>query len=310
MAIINNSLFEKASGSVDNITYYMLKGQLVARYRNRTPTDPKTPAQLAQRNKLKFSAWAYDWLKYSLRNSINLAATNQFIQNYWCSEFIPYLQNLNPTTKQQAAALVSGRNYGSSTFATIDGVHAPIGEGVGSVTLLWSTNIVTAWSSSLMIILFAYNEAGEFELSERQITLAEWNNKKITLDNVSYGNWFYCASLYDSANLDTSNVSMLRLPPLGTNLSNLIATLPPSGTNILLNKFSPTVYEYNITATGKNTISFRPFCDSPTASLFVGGSPVSSGNAIAKTLQIGLNTILITVVDNGSTTTYTMYVTK
>lgn len=310
MARIDNIIFEKASGSVDNVTYYMLKGQLIARYRNRTPFDPKTPAQLAQRNKLKYAAWAYDWLKYSLRNSINLASENQYIQNYWCTEFMTYLQNQSPATKQLAASIVSGRNYGSSTFVTIDGIHAPIGVGIGSVILLWSTNVITAWSSSLMIILFAYNEAGDYELIERQITENEWSNKKITLENISYGNWFYCASIYDSETLNTSNVSMLRLPPLGTNLSDLKASLPPSSVDILSGKFNPSTYEYNIVAKNKNNISFRPYCTSVTANLFVGGSPVNSGNQITKSLIAGLNTILITVVDNGNTTTYTMLVTK
>lgn len=119
MAIIENVLFEKASGSVDNITYYMLNGQLIARFRNRAPYDPKTPAQLAQRNKISNAVFGYTYMKDWLQFIAPMVVAPRTLYNTYTSLFIPYYPNTKVMTLNELLSYLASSSIGSSNYCTI-----------------------------------------------------------------------------------------------------------------------------------------------------------------------------------------------
>ena len=119
MAIIESIILDQASGSIDGITYYMLNGQLVARSRNRTPYDPKTPAQMAQRNKLANSTFGYIYMKNWISNITPMVITPRTLFNTYTSLFTPLFSNERASNMNQLLTPLASANIGSSNYCTI-----------------------------------------------------------------------------------------------------------------------------------------------------------------------------------------------
>jgi hypothetical protein len=81
MAILDNVLIDSSRNKIGNIVTYWLKGQQIARAYNPSPYDPKTPAQVAQRNKIANTVLGYQTAKDWLINAFELRNLNETIYN-------------------------------------------------------------------------------------------------------------------------------------------------------------------------------------------------------------------------------------
>lgn len=86
MAVTQNTLIGRSSGSIGGVTFSTWKGINVAKSKATSVADPKTPAQLAQRYKMTAALRMYKQASEAINYGFTLAATgmsqyNAFVSN-------------------------------------------------------------------------------------------------------------------------------------------------------------------------------------------------------------------------------------
>lgn len=172
MAIIENILFEKASGSIDDITYYMLNGQLIARFRNRTPYNPKTPAQIAQRNKIYNSTFGYTYMKEWLNSITPMVIAPRTLYNTYTSLFVPCYPTTKVASLNELLNSLASTSIGSSNYCTITGFDL-----VGlDLTVYFSTDGLPFAAPTLIKIIATSDISTNWQEYVLSLSEVDWSN--------------------------------------------------------------------------------------------------------------------------------------
>lgn len=281
MAKFDSSLIYKANGSVGNVTMYQLNGQNVVRERNFHPYDPKTPAQLRQRQKLKTSAWAYNWLKPILLVTQSLAGADRQLQNYWCQQFIPITSANPPSSLPYAAYDVMNTNYGLGEVGTIEKVLVTTDNVTAPIWIKWQRSIDFAYSANLRIRIFRFTLSGDNKTSQFNMSLSQFEGEYIRINNMDGGDWNYAVVIYDSVTGACSNVCMTQTPPSEKPLlSGLRVYDVVRDTYLIDTDFDPLVFSYQRAAHLKRYFQFTPSWDNQDFIVTYAGSIIYSDNTI------------------------------
>lgn len=316
MAKFDSSLIYKANGSVGNVTLYQLNGQNVVRERNFHPYDPKTPAQLAQRQKLKNASWAYNWLKYFLNTTQEIAGAGKILQNYWSGVFTKVSPSSSAQSLPIAASYMTGQNFSGGTLGVLSKITYQQGSGIGIAQISFSKNIDVQWSENMRIKLFTWAESGENYTSQFNLTESMWNSSIIEIGFQHYGNFYHCVTIYDLSTNNSSNVCMLS-ETIDSTLLKLSNVIFKNGRNPI----QPTPYfnrdlnNYNLSYPASSTISLtliKEFQDQIVSVVWKGNIiPVIDGNCTLNISQNETNNLYIKVFNNENIANiYTVIITR
>lgn len=172
MAIVESVILDQASGSIDGITYYMLNGQLIARSRNRTPYDPKTPAQMAQRNKIYNSTFGYTYMKEWLNSITPMVIAPRTLYNTYTSLFVPYYPTTKVTTLNELLNSLTSTSIGSSNYCVITGFNL-----VGlDLTVYFNTDGLPFAYPTLIKIIATSDISTNWQEYILTLTESDWSN--------------------------------------------------------------------------------------------------------------------------------------
>ncbi len=120
MAIIDSIFLEKASGSIDNLTYYQLNGQQVVRSRNRNPYDPMTPEQLSQRARMSNAVFCYRFLKTWLVPTKPMIVGARTLYNQYTAMFTELFPTVKYTSLYTLLNYLTSTSIGNSNYCIVD----------------------------------------------------------------------------------------------------------------------------------------------------------------------------------------------
>lgn len=219
MAIIDSIALGKSKGSIGNVTFYQLNGQTVARYRNTTPADPKTIAQLNQRLGMKNTTKAFYLMKGWAKGMASIKVGKQTYYNRYTSIMINYFQKVNYSTTLDIlkGVLGGGAPVGNSIYVFRPELLET------EIRVPFDTNGL-AWESGWMIQLGVINDSeNSFDYVGEYITLSDWTNKYIDLPIIGSVNYKTFCYAYNAAAKKMSDISFqyLLTPTVEGAISNL-----------------------------------------------------------------------------------------
>lgn len=195
MAIVDSIALGKSKGSVGNVTFYQLGGQTIARSRNLTPYDPKTPAQLNQRlgvqnvvksfKLMKLWAKGFNSRKTGKKTYYNVF-TSLMIDVFPRVVFTSYLDVLKYPTKYQTG-------FGNTFYPA---------------QIVFQDNIIRMWLGigtspfyrGMMANLGIVNLTDDsFDFEEKEITLQDYYNGYIDFEKTVDASYISYSYIYNLA---------------------------------------------------------------------------------------------------------------
>lgn len=222
MAIIDSIALGKSKGSIGNVTFYQLNGQTVARYRNTSPRDPKTPAQLAQRQGISNTTSAFSLMKEWAKGLIAIKVGKQTYYNRFTSIMITQFSRLSYATPLDVikGTVGVGAGVGNSIY-----LLRP--ELVGSLIKIVIDKNNQAYKAGWVVNFGLIDESeNAFNSISKSLTLTDWNNGFIEFDVIGSLNYKTFAYAYNLAEKKLSDISIIPIeqPSAGAGIANLVFT--------------------------------------------------------------------------------------
>lgn len=205
MAVVESILLNKAKGSIGDVTFYELKGQVIARERNRSPYDPKTAAQLAQRAKMKNYVYLWQAFQYFLEFIKPLRLEKQSIYNWFCSQCLPLITNQVDATYTQIMQSLSDNTFGVTNTAYLTGLTA-----FEDRQEVYFNTAGYDWVEGMRARTCVWNEAdNSFYYQTVTITQDIWNQGYYVTNLGTPTNYHYSCYMYNVQADLCSNVGIL-----------------------------------------------------------------------------------------------------
>jgi len=222
MAIIDSIALGKSKGSIGNITFYQLNGQTIARYRNTTPYDPKTPAQLTQRQGIRNTSSAFSLMKQWAKGLDAVKVGKQTYYNRFTSIMVNSFDKIAyPTPLDVIKGVLSG---GAPAGNSIYVLRNQLKEGFIRIPL--DTNHI-AWEQGWFISLGVVNDTeNAFESVVEPITSIDWNNGYVDVPIIGSPNYKTFAYAYNKVAKKISDIAFqyLATSQAVAGISNLLFT--------------------------------------------------------------------------------------
>jgi hypothetical protein len=203
MAIINSIVMGKSKGKIGNVVTTTLKGQVIAKSRNYSPANPKTDLQISSRAKMSNAVKAWQFLALFLTFTKPFAKSTESTYNAFVSASKNLFESIVVDFGYQAANLLQGMSLFVSQIATVAGERSS----ANSLTVNITPNGIN-YSPTLHIRAKWFdNVTGNTEMSDRVVTLLEYNANTLDLDVVSNEYTDIVIYLYDASNSKCSNVA-------------------------------------------------------------------------------------------------------
>jgi len=222
MAIVDSIALGKSSGSLGDVTFYQLKGQTVARYRNKTPADPKTPAQLTQRLAMKNVTLAFSLMKAWAKGLDTVKVGKQTYYNRYVSILMPTF----PKQVNASALDVLKSVYLGSEIWLSDLILLTPNLIDGHIRIQIDTNGMSYSSGWYLHCGLINIDNDTYDFEAQQITLTNWNNGYVDFDllgDTDYPVFFYAFNKTIKKGSDI-HMEQLNKPGQSGKVQNLIFT--------------------------------------------------------------------------------------
>lgn len=201
MAIIQSILVGKGKGKVGNVVLTTLKGQTVAKALNSSPANPKTPLQVASRNRMSNAVMAYKFLAGFLTYWLGVAKSKESVYNAFVSASKNYFNDVIAVSLSAAAGQLGSSNLVGVTSAVITSVGI-----TGSDLHVSVQTSGLAKPDDLRVRAISFDSVvGESAISDRAVTLAEWNSGELTVVGALSSTTNAGVYLYSSTDRKASN---------------------------------------------------------------------------------------------------------
>ena len=192
MAIFNSIVIGSAKGKIGNVVLTKLKGQNVAKSRNSSPANPRTPSQVDSRNRMKNAVLAWKFLAGFFVYWLGVAKQKESIYNAFVSASKNLFQTLPAVSPQRSAGQLSGSTLQGSAPFSINSMHV----GDASTDIRLNTNGMTRPADLKVRFLLYSPYTGLNQISDRAVTDLEWTNGELSIavdsvDFSSYGVYLY-----------------------------------------------------------------------------------------------------------------------
>lgn len=202
MAIIQSILVGRGKGKVGNIVLTTLKGQTVAKALNSSPANPKTPLQVASRNRMSNAVMAYKFLAGFLPFWLGVAKQTESVYN----AFVSAAKNM--FSDELAASLAAACDQlgavsltGSSTTSVSDVSFT------GSDVRIEFQNSGVAKPLDLHVRAIAYNSTtGVNTIVDRAVSALEWSVGTLSLANLATDKDHAAVYFYSALEKKASNI--------------------------------------------------------------------------------------------------------
>lgn len=177
MAIINNIIFEKASGSVDNLTYYQLNGQQIVRSRNRNPYDPNTTDQLLQRAKMSNAVFCYRYLKSWLVPIKAMVIGSRSVYNQYTSMFTELFPSTRYTSLSVLLNYLASLSIGNSNYCIVTGFNLVD----QTLTVNFTVEGSALYSDTKVYVVSTNSATNVIYLSIVPVVNSDWNSGSVNV---------------------------------------------------------------------------------------------------------------------------------
>lgn len=201
MAIIQSILVGKGKGKVGNVVLTTLKGQTVAKALNSSPANPKTPLQVASRIRMSNAVMAWKFLAGFFIYWMGVAKSKESVYNAFVSASKNYFSNVIAVSLSAAAAQLGSSNLAGVASAIISGI------GIAGADLHVSikTSGLTKPDDLRVRAIMFDSVLGVSAISDRAVTLAEWNAEELTVVGTVTNTTNAGVYLYSSTERKASN---------------------------------------------------------------------------------------------------------
>lgn len=203
MAIFNSIVIGSAKGKIGNVVLTKLKGQNVAKSRNYSPANPRTPSQVVSRNRMKNAVLAWKFLAGFFVYWLGVAKQKESIYNAFVSAAKNRFKSLAAVSPQESAGQLSGSTLQGSAPFSVNSVDVS----AASSNIVLNTNGMTKPTDLKVRFLLYSPSTGLNQIIDRAVTDLEWafGELSIAVDSVDFSAFgVYLYSVVDK--LSTSAV--------------------------------------------------------------------------------------------------------
>lgn len=208
MAIIQSILVGKGKGKIGNVVLSDLKGQIVAKQLNSSPSNPRTVAQIANRVKMANAVLAWQFLAMFFSFAKGLRKPLESVYNAFVRTIVSEMQSDITVSRVSAAIHALSVQKFSGNWFTIG-----IAAGVGNAVDITFNAAGVLWSPSYRIAGIGIEvNSGEQKVIERALTEAEFNNGSVSFSAADLGAAdALSAYIYDSTSSKITNIAYAEL---------------------------------------------------------------------------------------------------
>lgn len=202
MAIIQSILVGKGKGKIGNVVLTTLKGQTVAKALNPSPANPKTPLQVASRNRMSNAVMAYKYLAGFLVHWLGVAKSTESLYNAFVSAaknlFTDEIAGSLPAaTAQLGTASLAGSSSTSITSMSFLGADVVVEFNTSGLPKPVGLRVRAIGFDSFY---------GVSAIADREVSNLEWTSGSLNVANLATGHDHSAAYLYSPADKKSSNI--------------------------------------------------------------------------------------------------------
>jgi len=201
MAITNSITIGKGSGKIGNIILQSYNGKTFARQLNETISTPPTQPQINNQNRMFNCSRSAGLIQtffgnFKARNQAKLSFVAYFISQTF-NDFTFIRANRSFISIRELAE----KSYGNATFIMLSQIVLLYDQGAKIGVRVFFEPQVEQWEDNLVLYIYCSNISFPFQsmpvhsavIRSQNITLADWNNKFVTIDIEDFDTQFVVA---------------------------------------------------------------------------------------------------------------------